>query len=1293
MASSFTANKSLTTQIESMEPLLHELQDSLEENNQRLKVEYSRRRRVEEEKKQWQSRYQQIREDYDSMREDKESLREEVDRKCRKENNEAIDRLENVRRRLENSIAFEYTRSEKKLSESKGGIDLGETCREVLDVLESLTDQFISTQNKLLKAEDKVRDTETLMKDNHQKLESELEELRHENKQLFQEVEETREVNSNLKEQLQQLQDKEQEERTGPDVRETEAQTLGTREMPQVFKVEASSEEKLQLLGEIERLKQDVQTSDNLHRRALHDYDLSWREKMEKVSQPKAGTERHSMIIDVDQFEDLNSETESRDLPIREELQSDCLISSNAAPPALNTDSEQIENLKEKVNQLETSLQWAQEDSEIHLRCLDKVSESMSTLQDERRDLQEAVEQLSSQLHVSATTIAILESELETIRLLYEEAFVEISKIFECAGLEQANLTTYEDTNQMREMLQALSLALEKRNEKASLPDPSENLGYSPGLHYRKDPPTIDEGIVNDGSDVEKEYLNSLQNQIDSLKESQKANDLKKELEEKNAELKECENGLSSANILIDSLKAESTRISKELGEAKKYIESNMDQTKELNEVRDELNKLKGERHSLQAELKDVNIALSDSKCKFQESINALDELGAKFETSIEDNQVLRCALSEMDVAFRKLKEEYSVAVKKAEALAGQENSNEKKIEDFTNQLKTLTVEKGDLSLEIDDLEETLAISKRSTDESIQRIRSLEDKLKSTQQENKVLAEEILNVTSVLEDTQEERNMIADELAVAKDLIDEARLEAEKHGRESAGEEIRAEMRRIREDDRKEMKEKLAKCFEENTLLLRELAESRQCTSDALKSSNESNKEITRMKKEVELLQISLKASKAEIKQLKETELELNLALLVTQKNNSANTGRIEATKQVLTEMKDDRRREVNDFEKKLKDCEMALAVAVDARLLSEKNLERVLQEANSMKSKSRKFEQEVLSLAVEIERIKDEHESEMDTLRATAREGVNENASLIKQNATLKISLEQSKKERESVETKLEEAKTALLTLGTINEADQKVMAELESKLEFANRELEKLEPKVANLEGSSKGLRDELLREKTALKNQLREAKDELLQFQEKHDRNEKVLQNCRRELKESKDVSAEKSNALDKIMSELTKTNEAHLASMIVLENIRQLITEATNDLEVRQSLTLTNEITDSIEDAYELERKIILLVALVQEAKEKACDLEIFGIKYDKACREASESKAEAERVKSELHQAQIKQASLEKQMKKAKKQMRKLIARNGELLLEGTTGEKKIDNVNGDSQKEENLLSC
>ena len=81
-----------------------------------------------------------------------------------------------------------------------------------------------------------------------------------------------------------------------------------------------------------------------------------------------------------------------------------------------------------------------------------------------------------------------------------------------------------------------------------------------------------------------------------------------------------------------------------------------------------------------------------------------------------------------------------------------------------------------------------------------------------------------------------------------------ARLEAEKHGRESAGEEIRAEMRRIREDERKEMKEKLAKCFEENTLLLRELAESRQRTSDALKSSNESNKEITRMKKEVELL-------------------------------------------------------------------------------------------------------------------------------------------------------------------------------------------------------------------------------------------------------------------------------------------------------------------------------------------------------------------------------------------------------------------------------------------------------
>jgi hypothetical protein len=136
--STTAANQVLEKQLEKMEPLLGDLQRSMELNKSKLKEESKNRQQLE-------SRWEEMEAENTALRQENVTLRQECEM--------LGDRLE--------SSGKETSHHSRSVATSGGGVAIEHSYGEVLDELEEVTEQLINTQQKLWKAEDNCRESQS----------------------------------------------------------------------------------------------------------------------------------------------------------------------------------------------------------------------------------------------------------------------------------------------------------------------------------------------------------------------------------------------------------------------------------------------------------------------------------------------------------------------------------------------------------------------------------------------------------------------------------------------------------------------------------------------------------------------------------------------------------------------------------------------------------------------------------------------------------------------------------------------------------------------------------------------------------------------------------------------------------------------------------------------------------------------------------------------------------------------------------------------------------------------------
>ncbi|KAL3923023.1 MAG: hypothetical protein SGILL_001891, partial [Bacillariaceae sp.] len=178
------AYETLTDKLKNMEPMLANLEFSLTGTKKRLKEEGKRRRTAEIAQVEAETRVQQARDESEAWREQCDALRAELEHKVRE--NDQLKRDQDTSRQQLKALGNQLGSSIQSRREDRGGdsplpyVDSGiiteavsnkstsiataassdEAYAEVLDELETITEQLIATQQKLWRTEDQLRESE-----------------------------------------------------------------------------------------------------------------------------------------------------------------------------------------------------------------------------------------------------------------------------------------------------------------------------------------------------------------------------------------------------------------------------------------------------------------------------------------------------------------------------------------------------------------------------------------------------------------------------------------------------------------------------------------------------------------------------------------------------------------------------------------------------------------------------------------------------------------------------------------------------------------------------------------------------------------------------------------------------------------------------------------------------------------------------------------------------------------------------------------------------------------------------
>eukprot|EP00534_Pseudo-nitzschia_fraudulenta_P012700 CAMPEP_0201220858 /NCGR_PEP_ID=MMETSP0851-20130426/191812_1 /ASSEMBLY_ACC=CAM_ASM_000631 /TAXON_ID=183588 /ORGANISM="Pseudo-nitzschia fraudulenta, Strain WWA7" /LENGTH=1338 /DNA_ID=CAMNT_0047510597 /DNA_START=189 /DNA_END=4205 /DNA_ORIENTATION=- len=144
-------------------------------------------------------------------------------------------------------------------------------------------------------------------------------------------------------------------------------------------------------------------------------------------------------------------------------------------------------------------------------------------------------------------------------------------------------------------------------------------------------------------------------------------------------------------------------------------------------------------------------------------------------------------------------------------------------------------------------------------------------------EETDALKDEITRLNAALRNAKKDRDAIVDELEAVNDRFDEARIQAEKRGRDLASSDVRAEIEKEREAEISKLKDQLASLTKDNSSLQQKVDDAEMSLA-ITKDSQTRNQEGVEVQSElVKQLQLQLNRSKEEV-----TKKEKEMAVLVT---------------------------------------------------------------------------------------------------------------------------------------------------------------------------------------------------------------------------------------------------------------------------------------------------------------------------------------------------------------------------------------------------------------------------
>ncbi|KAG7361684.1 copper amine oxidase [Nitzschia inconspicua] len=405
-----------------------------------------------------------------------------------------------------------------------------------------------------------------------------------------------------------------------------------------------------------------------------------------------------------------------------------------------------------------------------------------------------------------------------------------------------------------------------------------------------------------------------------------------------------------------------------------------------LEELEEQIQILKDEKTSLQHQVDDSKIALSVSEYAQERMKEDLRTCQAKHKVSQESVQALKEDLKKLAGAFSGLRTDHEALLVEFESYQIKKEALPEATEnEFHVELKELVEGNSDLRAFVSLVEKKLQEYQNEISSKTKQIEALECSLVTTQEEARLLSEEITNLSTAFENAQAEYDAVVDELEAVQSLFEKSRAAAEQSGKDSAAHELYQKFAEEGERQKKVMTAQLEKAFTANIELQRELTETEQRLSEALKVSGR-NDDSLGFQREAEILQSALSDSQNEVKALKERCFELEVLVKQTLKGKEDEAVDQPINEKILSAVFDseemqDLKDQFNalideniNLEQVVRESELALTLAKDVEERNKSEMAKLERDLSDLKSTKLRLQEEVYNLTVELENSSDEH-------------------------------------------------------------------------------------------------------------------------------------------------------------------------------------------------------------------------------------------------------------------------------------------------------------------------------
>lgn len=576
-------------------------------------------------------------------------------------------------------------------------------------------------------------------------------------------------------------------------------------------------------------------------------------------------------------------------------------------------------------------------------------------------------------------------------------------------------------------------------------------------------------------------------------------------------------------------------------------LKADLEATQKLGFTQEEIFRLKDEMSGLETDLSDTrllhktllkelekarenaesNIGLQQTVTELEESLTLaqkkIEKKGKEMQSlektlvsTQEETQLLTEEISHLSSAFENTKSEYDAVVEELDAVnelfeeardeaercgreaaaeevrAEMHAAREKERKVMKEQLKKVFEENASLQRMVGETEKLLAeaqdAKKLSVEHAtmIKEVEILKEALKASAEEIKTMKEKEFNLTMDLKAKKNDLRELKDDLEVTTYCLDEVRQEAEKNAMKNIVEE---------NEEQQALRDHLQKVIKDSEGL----------DTSSIDDGWVKKEEGLRLK--VELLDMSMSLEKVMKENAAiETELREMNKRVEEARASGEKLGRLAAATEVRKEMRSELEKEMKEskeqfsalmeentnLQQKFKEAEISLALLKDSQQTGKDQLTSLENELIAAKVETRKFQEEVFNLTVELETNNADHESILEDLQSSI------NSDRTAKFNALKRQLSALSIENATLQHKLRKARTLLAKTEDSEAQSGTKLERLNLSLTRSYETVGALEVEVAALRTEVNRLEDDkglLSEERTRAEKQLKEAESALL------------------------------------------------------------------------------------------------------------------------------------------------------------------------------------------------------